>query len=173
MDEMDLIVQVSMTFVAVFLGIPAGFWLERWIDSKRHAEDRRQLLKYLRGNIDKNLGLVKQANDELRKPDAAIFYPLDLQAWPHVSHRLTILNDDELVGKLNYVYYELCHLERKINTQYGWFTQRLLFPPGDQRVVDLDMKIRDFINQAILPHIANIQKSGDELAKLIDEKISG
>lgn len=172
MDGTELIVQMCITFLAVFVGIPAGFWLEHWIDGRRQAEARGQLLGYLRQNISKNLQLIGQAYEELSSSGAVIFYPLDLLAWPYLSPQVAMLNDDKLTKELRNLYYELAHLERKIDTQYSWFTQSLLLPPGDPRVADLMMRRSEFVNASIRPHIKDTQDLGKQLLKSVDSKVS-
>ena len=173
MAELSFGVQVGITFLAVFLGIPAGFWLQRWIDSLKSKEEKRQLLDFLHQNIKKNLELLSQAKAELGKPGGVIFYPLDLTAWPQIAHRVTIFDDVELTSKLQYIYYELAHLQRKIDSQYNLYEQSLQFPPSDPLVTDFNIKIFNFVDKKILPHIEVIEKSGNALIKSIDQKRYG
>jgi len=169
-DEIELFVQTVLVFLAAFLGIPTGFWLQHWIESRNLQEEKKQLLRLLENNLDDNLRLLNQIETQLT-PTYTIYYSLNLSIWPNIVERISILDDWNFIEKIQKAYYELAHLERKIDKQFD-----LAFLPVPQHVTypqlqaDVAGMRGQLVSNGILPHVKSIRELILELLKDINAK---
>jgi len=140
MDQvwLDLLLNFAATLVGVILGIPVALWLDRKITAQRRREEESYLLGVLRDNLNHNLNLMNQIKREL--PNNVVFYHLDLSPWQTHSGRLDSIKNRELVQVIATTYYELEHLNRKLNIQlemnYSPFVAVNGYPLERKRLVD-------------------------------------
>jgi len=129
-----------------------------------------QLLQLLENNLKDNLRLVTQIEVEL-KPSSVIYYPLNLSIWPGIAERISILGDWTFVDRIQRAYYELAHLERKIDKQFELaYSSVPQHPTYPQMQADVAGMRGQLIATGILPHVKDIKELLQELLKDIDEK---
>ena len=123
MAEIIAIVGIVLALLALVLPIRWDIWKNR----KQAIEDRKrqeiaraekitQLLTSYERILDKNSRLLDQIEKEL--PKQVIFYGVDILIFEATaSLRHEILDDAELIRLIDSVYFELLHLQRKIDLQ--------------------------------------------------------
>jgi RNA processing factor Prp31 len=146
------------TLIGVIIGIPVAFWVDRLRKNSENLSKKKNLLNFLLKNLEKNLSLIQQAKKEL--PSHIIFYNLDLGAWTNLSNTLPILENDDLMRKILYVYYELEHISRKIDRQFDmhYSVSRAMGDYKEQR--------SELVN-ATISHIDKLEKEINELIQII------
>jgi len=173
MELSEMIIQTGLIFLAAFIGIPAGFWLQHYINKTSLKEQKIQLLQFIHHNLSDNKRLVEQIGRELN-PSSITYYPLDLQAWPYIAGQIAILEDWQIADKIQRAYYELAHLERKIDKQF-----ELAYAPVPQNPTYPQMQANvgamrgELISSGIIPHTITIKNSLQGLLKEIDSKRQG
>ena len=164
------------TVVGVVLGIPAALWINRWISNIEDQKERdrqkeikaercKDLLRLLRGALEKNQKLLEQMEREIR-PDYVIFYNVDTQLLDATSSlKYEIIENLELNQLLDSIRYELLHLHRKVDLQleitYSAFQAISSYEESRKRLVE-----------AILAHIPNIKSEIDEALRMIDAELN-
>ncbi len=154
------------TFIGALLGVPAGFWVNRW--SSKHADrDRRsQLLSALRQTVDHNSYLIDQIEGWLNK-DGFPFFNVDLPLLESTASLKYELLDISLCRQIDQLRYELAHLGRKVNLllelEFDPSAKRAFMRQGDVGTTSTYAELHPMLVDAIKVHIPPIRQTLQDL----------
>ena len=104
------------TLIATFLGVGLAFLLNHFYNNYLERKRARKLLFLLKEEVKRNLDILLELEKEFRNPTYTPFYNLTFVAWNSVISNITpILKKLNIIKDVFWFYYELQHLERKIN----------------------------------------------------------
>lgn len=127
--------------LATFLGVGLAFVLDEIYNRRFEKKQARRLLFLLKDEIENNNNLLLELESELKDPVWTPFYDLRFVVWNTITPIITpVLKNFKIIKEISKFYYELQHIERKINKVFD-----LSFHPT---ITDKNtMKIRqDFVN---------------------------
>jgi len=172
----NVVSELFATFIGAVLGILTALWLERKLELRRdkmYSEKQKNFIKlenkkilgFLKIEIEKNVNLMIQIRNEFN-PNTLIFYNLDVSAWNSLESKKTELIDNiELLIRLNQLYYEYQHIIRKVDfhlqSSYSTLLAMSNYP-----------KLRDPLVYSIWNHIEPTIKLSNEILHTIDEELS-
>ena len=111
----ELSLQFITTILGVALGMLGALWVDRRISAGRRREEETYLLRVVKDNLLHNRSLLSQIKSELQR-GLIPTYHLDLSAWQSHSGRFDPIRNTDLVQLIGKAYYELEHMNWKINT---------------------------------------------------------
>jgi hypothetical protein len=163
MDWLDALVTFLATLIGVAAGVPVALWIDRKVSSRHRKEEEVYFLHIVKDNLSHNVDLMNQIQRELRV-ETVLFYHLDLSPWQTHSGRLDSVENRELVQRIARTYYELEHLNRKMDLQ-------LEMAYSAFRAISGYSSERASLVQAILGHIAVILPLAQKTIALIDNEL--
>jgi hypothetical protein len=167
--------------VAVALGIPAGLFINRQLESRMKRAERDRLrehqlavLRAIKDEIDENQSLMDELEGELKQnQDAVPTYGLRTDLWHAVSRDVVgAISSEELIGDLSRLYFQYEHLQRKLNAQFEIGMRpavTMAMAPLGKRVEHL---IRDDIVGTVLAQIPNVRGLASHVLSLLEREIS-
>ncbi|MCF2142075.1 MAG: hypothetical protein K9W42_00045 [Candidatus Heimdallarchaeota archaeon] len=171
----NLVSELFATFIGALLGILTALWLERLLQSRRDKiasekakktfqMEKKKVLEFLLIEIEKNGDLLKKIREELN-PNSVIYYNLDISSWDSLeSKKADLIDNIDLLVKLNQLYYEYQQIIRKIdlylNSIYSTLTAMTNYP-----------KLRDALVYSIWKHIEIINKTSVNVIELINREL--
>lgn len=108
------------TSLATLLGVGVAFilngiyhsWHHNWVERKQ----ARRLLYLLKFEIELNGILLPQLETDYKKLNYTPYYDLQFVVWNSITPNLmTVLKKPNIIKDLSEFYYELQHIERKVN----------------------------------------------------------
>lgn len=139
--------ELPATLLAVGVGIPIALYVDRRITTSRIRKEKTDLVRLLRWNLEHNLSLLYQIKKNIVEKSIPL-YPLDLTTWQTHSTRITSIDKVELIQSINESYYELEHLNRKVNAYFD-FLLSVIVTNGLRKRMEL-------LSEAILTHVDNL-----------------
>ena len=148
-DGISLILTFLLTSIATFLGVGLAFWLNKKNNAKLERIKAKRLLNFLKVDIEANENLLGQFVQDLARPNWTVFYDLRLGVWESLVSNLTpVLRTSPFLKDVSKFYYELQHLERKINKVFD-----LTHNP---HITEEGRRERQTLVTSILQHIPNV-----------------
>jgi hypothetical protein len=118
-DCIDILKDVLLTAFGVGLGIVGALWQERRNSGQRRKQEETHLLTAIGLNLKHNIELMDQLKKGLSLTTSDTpTYHMDLSPWQAYSGRLDSIEDVQLLRKITATYYELEHLNRKVNALF-------------------------------------------------------
>jgi hypothetical protein len=103
------------TFLGAVLGIPAGFYVNRWSSKHADRERKEQLFHAIRQAVEHNYALITEIECWINK-QGTLFFNVDLTVLDATaSLKYELLGDIPLCRKIDRVRFELAHLARKVD----------------------------------------------------------
>ncbi|MCX6774838.1 MAG: hypothetical protein NTY99_01970 [DPANN group archaeon] len=165
----DQLIGFILTLAATFLGVLVAFKLNALQLKVTDTQQANRLLTLLQNEIKHNKSLLNQLKDELLTHTVP-FYDLRFSVWDSIPSKLaSIVENPELLNETAKFYFELQHLERKINKQF-----ELAY--GISIALTGGRELREQIVRSILAHIDQIltgtqnYRSPEDLVNLIEEE---
>jgi hypothetical protein len=104
------------TLLATFIGVGLAFLLNKIYNNKTEKRQARRILFLLRDEIASNNNLLLQLKEEIQTSNYTPFYDLRFVVWNSVPSKIsTILTKLKVLSDIAKFYYELQHINRKIN----------------------------------------------------------
>lgn len=104
------------TLLATFLGVGLAVLFNEIYHRRFERKQARRLLFLLKDEITNNTNLLLELEQELKNPNYTPFYDLKFVVWNTISPIITpVLNEFNIMKDISKFYYELQHIERKIN----------------------------------------------------------
>lgn len=124
------------SMVATFLGVGLAFVLDERYRRKYEKKKARRLLFLLRNEMKKNRALLVELNDELSTPGWIPFYDLNFIVWSTIPPIIVpVLKDFNIIQDIAQFYYELQHIERKLNKVFD-----LSFHPDFNKKTTMELR---------------------------------
>jgi len=137
--------------------------------SKNKLNESLTLLDALKVEISHNQDLLQQVDEGVKK--GVIFFHMDTNVWDaSKDSRWNLIKNKKLLKDLNIFYYELQHLQRKIDAQFNsYYTARIIsyYDEKDKRnklISNEILEIRDTIRCSLMEHIPHILRKGSSLS---------
>lgn len=163
MDWLDTLMTFIATLTGVAVGIPVALSIDRRVSARHRKEEEAYFLNTVKDNLSRNIDLMNQIKREL-SAESVLFYHLDLSIWQTHSERLDSVENRELARKITMTYYELEHLNRKMDLQletvYSAFKAIVGYSSERVRLI-----------KAILDHIATILPLASKTVNLISSEL--
>jgi len=138
-----------LTFLATLSGVGLAFILNKKSNNKSDRERAKRLLNALKLDIEANQNLLGQFVQDLADPSWTVFYDLRLGVWESlVSDLMPLLPPSSFFKHVSKLYYELQHIERKVNKVFDLTHNPHITPKGTQE--------RQTLVTSILQHIPNV-----------------
>ena len=155
------------TLLATFFGVGLAFFINKVYNNYLEKRHCKRLLRMLKDEIALNYNLLKELDDEIKNLYWTPFYDLKFVVWSSIISKISIVfKDINLLSDIAKFYYELQHLNRKINKLF-----ELSFSKSH-------MKLKEQMAKSIKKHIQRVlngewSKSPKEIIEKIDKKIAG
>ena len=168
----ELAVQSTAIALGALVGIPTGLYVARRLREKEITERRVQLYDSILANLKKNLSLLIQIEQgpEGLVDSRIIYYNLELDFWSTVAPEVSSLKNPGLETEINYAYYELHHIARKIDVL---FESAFLSgnPAFDSNPVWAELKKKTIVHAKVREQdvSALVQKIEDAREKLVND----
>ena len=164
--------------VAVTLGIPAGLWLNRQLESRMKQSERERVrehqlavLRAIKDEVEQNQSLIDELEGEL-KQDVVPTYGLRTDLWHAVSRDVVgAVSSEELIQGLSRLYFQYEHLRRKLDAQFEIGMRPAVtmgFAAGGKRVEHL---IRDGIVGTVLAQIPGVRDLAAGVLSLLEREL--
>ena len=134
------------------------------------------LLKNLEEEINHNIELLQEMDKEFSS-DWSIFYHTDINVWEATKElRIVLIKNPTLLKKLNKFYYQIQHLQRKIDAQFNIYynSKVVIGKDKDNNLIKIEdeipLRFREIVN-SILLHIPHLLRLGSSASNLITNDI--
>lgn len=159
----DVISSMLGTFLAVALGIPAGFILNRILQDRANSARRKQLRAAILNAVKSNADLVKEIKAWTEDKGGYPFFNVDLSLFEATaSLKYEVLDDFELCQAIDHLRFELSHLARKIDKLFD-----LEF--DSQSRIAISSALGSMYNEFRPPLIESIGVHLDEISECIEK----
>jgi hypothetical protein len=164
--------------VAVTLGIPAGLWLNRQLESRmkraegaRVREHQLAVLRAIEDEIEHNQSLIDELEGEL-KQNVVPTYALRTDLWHAVSRDVVAaVSSEELIKGLSRLYFQYEHLRRKLDAQFEIGMRPAVTMSWEAPGKRIEELIRDGIVGSALAQIPSVRDLAARVLSLLEREL--